>query len=123
MFYQLCKADLITPIWWEGMPLPYVMYRIGSILSSLPNSAKILLKLNTSEIQVPNQRSLVFGNKKIRRQLFKFSILITSAYTADNPVPNVSAKKSQNIGSKNSAKASFPYVFMLIIIHKHLNHS
>ena len=35
-------------------------------------------------------------------------ILIQSAYTADIPVPNVSAKKRQNIGSKNSAKASFP---------------
>ena len=33
-----------------------------------------------------------------------------SAYTADNQLPNNSAKKSQNIGSKNSAKASFPYL-------------
>ena len=33
---------------------------------------------------------------------------VISEFGKDIPVPNVSAKKSQNIGSKNSAKASFP---------------
>jgi len=33
----------------------------------------------------------------------------------DIPFPNVSAKKSQNIGSKNSAKASFPFYFNISI--------
>jgi len=46
--------------------------------------------------------------------LLEFKVF--SEFGKDIPFPNNSAKKSQNIGSKNSAKASFPKYLTLLVI-------